>query len=164
LSHSEVTSNLLCFEDNSGTVTITVDPINVGTTPYTYSFNNGTNYGNDNNADYLYEGNHTIIVQDANGCLSTSLINLTEPTQLALLPQSSNDATCFGYNDGNATVNIDATSGTRPYTYAWSATGIGNIATANNLTAGGYVVDITDNNGCILQETFVLGKPAMVTI
>ena len=51
---------------------------------------------------------------------------------------------------GSATAT--ASNGTPPYTYSWSPSG-GTGATANNLTAGSYVVSITDACNCVKTAT-----------
>ena len=67
--------------------------------------------------------------------------------------------TCFGLNDGSASVS--ATGGTPGYVYIWSNsstnTGI------NSLTAGGYSVTLTDANSCTSSATFNITNPVPVT-
>ena len=57
---------------------------------------------------------------------------------------TATDVTCFGLNNGSATVNI--TGGTNPYTPNWSNGGAN--ATISNLAQGNYSVTVTDANGC----------------
>jgi len=65
--------------------------------------------------------------------------------------------TCNGAASGGATVT--ATGGTAPYTYSWSPAG-GTAATATGLTAGTYVVTVTDNIACTATATVVITQPA----
>lgn len=158
LTHSTVNTDLLCFNDNTGIVNITA---NGGTTPYQYSFDGGGTFGLNNIADYLAAGNHNIIVQDANGCQSTSTETLNEPAELVVSAQNSVDANCFGQCDGSADVTV--TGGTGAINYVWSGgTPLNNTVSA--LCAGGYMVDITDANGCATQAVFNITEPPMVVI
>ncbi|HTA28479.1 MAG TPA: hypothetical protein VK809_11860, partial [Bacteroidia bacterium] len=63
---------------------------------------------------------------------------------ISVLGNASNEV-CNGSSNVNATVGVK--NGTAPYTYAWSPSG-GSNATASNLSAGTYTVNITDINGC----------------
>jgi gliding motility-associated-like protein len=158
LVHGTTTTDLLCFNDNTGIVDINA---NGGTAPYQYSFDGGGSFGINNIADYLAAGNHDIVVEDANGCQSTSTIVLNEPAELTVTGQNSVDVTCFGLCDGSADVTV--AGGTGAINYAWSGgTPAGNAVTA--LCAGGYMVDITDANGCATQATFNITEPPMVVI
>jgi gliding motility-associated-like protein len=158
LVHGTNNTDLLCFEDNSGVIDI--DAIG-GLSPYTYSFDNGATFGNDDVADYLAMGSHTIIVQDANGCQSSSVEVLAEPVELTVSGQVSNDVTCFDLCDGDAEVTV--AGGTGAAAYVWSG-GTPNGNQVDDLCAGGYIVDITDANGCTAQGVFSISQPAMVVI
>ena len=68
----------------------------------------------------------------------------------------SEDARCYGSNDGTATVT--ATGGTPPYSYSWSPSG-GYNATATGLSAGTYIVTVVDDNCYLNTDTVVIGEP-----
>jgi len=55
---------------------------------------------------------------------------------------------CTGNNNGVITLT-EITTGTAPYTYAWSTGGTDNFI--NNLTPGEYCLTVTDANGCTAQ-------------
>lgn len=68
------------------------------------------------------------------------------------------DVSTVGGMDGAIDIAIDG--GTPPYNYFWS-----NGATTENisgLSAGDYVVTITDQNGCSISDTFSVIQPADV--
>ena len=69
------------------------------------------------------------------------------------------DADCNGAAAGSATANV--TAGTAPYTYLWS-TGATTMS-ISNLTAGSYVVTVTDANGCSETCTALVDEPAALT-
>jgi gliding motility-associated-like protein len=160
LTHTTVLTNLICFGDNSGIIDINA---NGGTLPYQYSFDGGTTFGVLDIANFLAAGNVNVVVQDANGCQSTSLEVLTEPAAMTITAQNTVNVTCFGLCDGTADVTV--TGGTGAYTYTWS----GAVAppasnAANSLCSGGYSVDVTDVNGCLIQTVFNVTEPPMVVI
>lgn len=81
---------------------------------------------------------------------SSTTVNLRPP---AILSVAKTDATC-GLPTGSATVTV--TSGIGPFQYAWS-TGA-STATVNGLAAGGYLVTVTDNNGCTATASTTIGN------
>jgi gliding motility-associated-like protein len=158
LAHVVSTTDLMCFQDNSGIIDITTN--GGGTAPYLYSFDGGATFGTNNIADYLAQGNHDIVVEDANGCQSASTESLAEPTLLTVAAVVDQDVTCFGGTDGQGTAT--PAGGTTPYTYTWSSGGAAAIEAG--LAAGGYIIDVTDNNGCTAQDAITIVEPPMVII
>lgn len=105
----------------------------------------------------VYAGVYSLQVTDGNGCqevFNIGLSNSDGPTQAFV---NVTNVVCFGQNNGNATVN--AVGGTLPYSYVWTP---GPITTANsltNMTAGNYIVQVVDSNGCLLAENFTITSP-----
>ncbi len=58
---------------------------------------------------------------------------------------------------------MSVTGGTPGYTYSWSPSG-GTAATASGLSAGTYIVTVTDANGCTATRSFTITQPVAVTI
>ncbi len=103
----------------------------------------------------LAAGTYTVVVTDANLCSDSATYSVSAPSALAIAMSMVTNVTCPGGADG--AVNITADGGTAPYAYAWT-TG----STANEITgvgAGTYTVTLTDNNGCILDSSFVVTAP-----
>ena len=145
LSQSQV--NNVCFGGNTGSISITPSG---GTAPYTFAWT-GPNGFTSTNEDLqnLVAGTYQVTVTDANSCaaLVGPQITITQPAQLALT-QSQVNNTCFGGSIGS--INISASGGTAPYTYAW--TGPNGFTSTNedlqNLVAGTYQVTVRDANSC----------------
>ena len=71
---------------------------------------------------------------------------------------STSDVSCFGLNDGSASVS--GSQGTTPYSYSWSNGAT--TASANGLGAGTYSVTVTDANGCSAQTTVTISEPTQL--
>ena len=147
------TSNVSCFGASDGTALANASN---GTAPYTYLWSNSQT---DSNAINLTAGVYTVTVTDNVGCTNTETITITEPPSLAVVPAQS-DLTCNGANDGSATVSV--TGGTPGYTYSWTSGGA--VATENNLSPGNYTCTITDTNGCVITQSFVITAPPALNL
>jgi len=133
-----------------------------GVAPYSYNWN-GTPTGDGNNAiSGLSAGTYTVTVTDANNCTTTATVTLSNPSVLTVSINNVVPVSCFGGNNGSATVV--PVGGTAPYTYDWSNDGSENpdndAATATDLTAGTYTVTVTDVNGCQTSTSVVISQPS----
>lgn len=70
---------------------------------------------------------------------------------------------CFGLPNGAITINY--TSGTAPYTVAWSnpisqtITSTALTQSVSSVAAGNYVVTLSDNNGCVTSQSLNISEP-----
>ena len=104
-------------------------------------------------------GTQTYTVTDANGCSSTTTVTITEPTALSITTTSTDEI--LG-NDGTASVT--ASGGTAPYSITWQPGGM-TTAAISGLTAGLYMVTVTDANGCgVTMEEQVGSQVGMSTL
>jgi len=149
---------LTCFNNNTGQISFNASG---GTAPYTYSTDNGVSFSNQTTVQFLNAGTYNTVVKDANGCLLNTSVIVTEPAQLVVQNMVTNDASCHGVCDGDATVTI--TGGTLPYSYAWSNGATGSNTT-NGLCAASYDMTVTDNNGCSIVQTFSITEPPLLVI
>jgi gliding motility-associated-like protein len=146
-------TNITCNGANDGTATVTVTPA-TGTAPFTYSW---TPFGGNNaTATGLGPGLYTCTVLDSAGCSVTYSFFIVDPPPITS-NVSSTSITCNGGADGSATVS--ALGGSPPFTFSWSPSG-GNSQTANGLSAGTYIVTITDTSGCVQTQTVVITQPS----
>jgi gliding motility-associated-like protein len=132
----------------------TVNPSG-GAAPYTYNWTTAP-VQTTATASNISAGTYNVTITDNNGCTKTTTVTVTQPSAVTAKMGTPTNVTCNGDDNGSATVT--ATGGTVPYTYAWAATG-GNAATAANLSAGGYTVTVTDNNGCVSSATVTITQP-----
>src|SRR4030095_3697679 len=123
-----------CYGGNDGSAQLGVVG---GTSPYTYAWSNGAVT---QNLTGLVAGTYSVTVTDAQGCVATTSVTITQPELLVATVTSKDDPNCYGGSDGSAQLGV--VGGTAPYTYLWS-----NGTTTQNLTglvAGTYSVTVTD--------------------
>ncbi len=139
-----------CANDTDGSVSVTATG---GTAPYTYVWDNGAPPVS--NPTGLTSGTYNVTVFDANGCSVSDVASITAPNAVAIT-LSSTPVSCFGGNDGLATVT--PTGGTPPYTYLW---GNGQtLPTATSLIGGAVSIAVTDDAGCTIQASVTITEPA----
>lgn len=140
-------TNVSCFGVCDGTGVATASG---GVGPYSYTWTPGNLAGS--TVTGLCAGSYSVSVVDANGCLATTTVMVTQPPAL-VVTTTSVDATSPGATDGSATAS--ASGGTGPYTYLWTP---GNVTTPaiTGLGAGSYVVCVTDANNCTTCDTVII--------
>ncbi|MEO5642878.1 MAG: PKD domain-containing protein [Bacteroidia bacterium] len=129
-----------------------------GTPSYTYSW--APSGGTGATATGLTAGSYTCTITDANGCVITKTVSVTNAGSPTATITATLNVTCFGGNNGSATVS--ASGGSSPYTYAWAPSG-GTGTTASGLTANTYTVTVTDANGCSTIATVTITAPPALT-
>lgn len=145
-----------CYNGADATIDLTV---NGGTAPYSYKWFD-QNYVQlamtTEDLTNVSAQTYYVEVTDAQGCLETTQITISQPAApLDILLSSQTNISCFGGNDG--AIDIEVSGGTIPYGYTWS-----NASTSQDLSGlvvGSYTVDVTDNNGCTSQLTVDLTQP-----
>ncbi|MES2592745.1 MAG: PKD domain-containing protein [Bacteroidota bacterium] len=139
-----------CFAGSNGTASAVASG---GTAGYSYLWMPGgaTTTG----ITGLSTGSYSVQVTDANSCIQTSTINISEPSLLTSAISSTTAVKCFGENNGAAIVAVNG--GTLPYSYNWSSGGNGSQEAG--LSAGTYTVNITDFNGCNTSSTVTISQP-----
>lgn len=146
VSHTDA----LCFGASNGSASVAAAG---GTPPYTYAWNNGNTT---QSAGGLSSGNYFVAVTDAKNCTSIQNVFIDQPALLTLSVFSQNNVTCFGGNNGSATVV--AYGGVAPYTFLWNPAAAA-TAIATGLAAGTYSVSATDSNGCVKMITCTILQP-----
>ena len=141
-----------CNGGSNGTATASTTG---GTAPYKYTWSNGANGATVTGLSALTYG---VTVVDGNGCATTGSVSVGQASGINVIATGT-DLSCNGAQDGSATVS--AAGGSGSFTYQWS-TGSTN-ATINNLSAGSYVVTVTDGSNCDAITNVVISEPAVLT-
>lgn len=150
-------TDLHCFSDLSGTITVATPT--VGNPPYEYSLDN-VNWQPGNTFSGLAAGTYTVYYREANGCLGSQSVTITQPAALTAT-NATVAVVCHGENNG--IITITPAGGTAPYEYSidggttWGPNNVFNVA------AGTYTVTIRDANGCITTQTPTVTEPATLT-
>ncbi|MBI4648728.1 MAG: SprB repeat-containing protein, partial [Bacteroidia bacterium] len=140
-----------CYGNSDGSATVNVTG---GVSPYSYQWND-TLQQVTANAIGLAQGNYSVMVTDAAGCMVNGDVDINEPAQLVAAVVNTTPVTCSGNCNGTATVQ--AAGGTTPYLYFWDNTQTTPIATG--LCQGYHPVTITDQNGCSKIVTAIISQP-----
>ena len=127
-----------------------------GVPGYSYTWNPGALTGQVVTVSPTTTTTYTLTVTDACSNTSTSTVTVTVRPR-PLLTMSSTDVSCFGGNNGTATVSA---SGGTTFTYSWNSSPPQNTATATNLPAGTYTVTVTNNFGCQNTGSVTVNQPA----
>lgn len=151
--------DVLCNGGATGSINLVVTG---GTGVYSFSWDkDSTPYSTDEDLTTLGAGLYEVTVTDANSCVATISVTITEPAQ-ALSATATADpmVSCFGGSDGY--IGLSVAGGTEPYTYAWTGPGVFTATTKNiqDLIAGTYEVTITDANGCTFSTNATVTEPA----
>ena len=148
--------NLSCNGDCIGEIEVNALG---GTGTLQYSNDNGANFSLGNTFTNLCAGDYDVVVEDANSCLASSIETITEPAAMSMtlnIVQPVCNSSC------NGNINSIPLGGDGNYTYTWS-TGQ-SIPFVDNLCSGQYDLNVTDGNGCFINQTVILAGPAAAVI
>ena len=129
-------TTVLCFGGNDGSAEVNAVG---GITPYSYSWNSNP-IQTTVMATGLVAGNYTVTVTDSINCTASASVTITEPTVVTSSITNQTAVSCNGLSDGTATVS--ATGGVGTHTFRWLTTPVQTTATAINLSAGTYTVEV----------------------
>ncbi|MEZ5030824.1 MAG: hypothetical protein R2787_05440 [Saprospiraceae bacterium] len=101
-------------------------------------------------------GTYTLVVTNQNnGCIASADVEVFDiPEPLGQIDSVAN-ARCFGEPNGYA--SLSATGGLMPYVFTWPDSM--NMAIRNDLSAGNYMVIVSDSLGCVDTLMVSIGQP-----
>ncbi|SDR67256.1 SprB repeat-containing protein [Gillisia sp. Hel1_33_143] len=171
-----------CFGANDGSATVNIEQ-NTGTAPFTYEWKNGDTSINQTTQTATglapNPDGYSVIVTDSNGC-STTVISgaIEEPSALQIDEITNTNVTCFGGQDGSATIKVSGgfiTTDTSLYVLSLLDSEGNEIVIENsnesgsllieNLKAGVYTFTANTINGCsLLTENVVIDQPLEIIV
>lgn len=160
------TTDITCFGLCDGTATASGSG---GVGPFIYNWYNSSNnlIGQPSStATNLCPDSYYAVITDANNCsVNTSIAAVVEPAEL-VFTIAQNNISCFDECDASATITVNG--GNPDYIYNWidlsTNTSISTDSTIANICAGGYTVDVSDQNGCSIDvQTVNIATPAVLT-
>ncbi len=155
LSVTETHVNVLCFGFSTGSIDITAAG---GTTAYSYDWADIPGTSNTEDRTALAAGTYTVTVSDANGCVTSTAVTITEPATAVSVTETHVNVLCFGFATGS--IDITPSGGTGAYTYAWA--GGATTQDRTGLVAGTYTVTVTDGNGCVTSTAVTITEPPAI--
>ncbi|AUC76149.1 T9SS type A sorting domain-containing protein [Olleya sp. Bg11-27] len=150
--------NVECFGAQTGSIDLTITG---GTGDYTVDWLDLVGDSNPVDRTSVLAGTYAYSISDASGCTVDNYstpISITQPiAPLVITPVTDGiqNPTFSGATDGSIDINV--TGGSSGYTYSWS-----NGVTTQDLTGlsnGTYILTVTDAEGCMDTETFILTDP-----
>ena len=146
---------LICSGDSNAVITTTVLG---GTAPYIYLWNNGAT---SSEIMDLSSGNYTLQVTDQNGCMIIDSVSVGQPDALTVAVELT-EPECFGGRDGR--IRLIVSGGTTPFRYSLNGGAFGGSSAFIALSAGSYILQVRDANGCISTIRSALSQPLPVLV
>ncbi|SNR86953.1 T9SS type B sorting domain-containing protein, partial [Flavobacterium sp. ov086] len=142
-----------------------------GTTPYSYSFDNGQTFGTSPVHIMNAAGTINYVVVDFNGCRvsgSAIVVPYTPPTKFVIAATPIYCKTAGGFT----TISVDPVTivgGVAPYKYAIispaaSVTAPSTVNTFAGLLPNTYVIEVTDANGCSTTNSIIVKKASEISV
>lgn len=141
--------NLSCFNDKTGSISVTVTG---GTAPYTYKWSSGETVQDISSLD---AGDYTLTVTDRYGCSTQLHHQLTQPEPFQLALDEVQHILCKGNSTGKVTLEVSG--GTLPYSFYWNNGE--RTKDISDVMAGEYVVKVNDANNCSNTLNVELTEP-----
>ncbi|HLO59120.1 MAG TPA: gliding motility-associated C-terminal domain-containing protein, partial [Bacteroidales bacterium] len=124
-----------------------------GNAPYSYIWSNDSTSAK---ITGLNPGEYIIGVTDNNSCLISDTVTVSQNTEVGITINIEKPVSC--YQSADAVLKAIAEDGVPPYEYNW-LNGGSQTDLNQNLAAGIYTVEVTDNDGCEGMATFELVQP-----
>lgn len=152
LTNTQTVTDLSCNGSADGAIDNTTAG---GTTSYHYAWSNGDTT---QNVSGLAAGAYTVTLTDAHGCTNIDSVTVAEPPAI-VIADSILQPICHGDSNGVAIVSPSGGSGSG-YTYFWST---GSLTSASGpISAGSYMVMVTDGSGCTEVDSIIVSEPALL--
>ncbi|MFT6997996.1 MAG: gliding motility-associated-like protein [Cryomorphaceae bacterium] len=95
-------------------------------------------------------------IEDIEGCVSDTTLTFNNIPDAIAIDEVVTDVSCNGADDGS--IDVTASGGTGNIGFSWTGpNGFNSISEdISNLEPGDYTVEVTDDNGCTVDETYTI--------
>jgi gliding motility-associated-like protein len=149
-------ANVVCNGNGNGSATVVA---NNGSSPFTYTWSNG---GTNPSISNLTPGTYTVHVSDNTGCSANGSVTITQPSLLNAIVANLSNISCYGLNNGSATMAV--LGGSPAYTYLWNTVPQQTTAQPGNLPPGTYLGVVTDSHGCKDSVEVTIQQPTQLNV
>ncbi|MDB4126981.1 GEVED domain-containing protein, partial [Flavobacteriales bacterium] len=147
---SLISNSISCHGDSDGSIDLSVSG---GSGVYFYSWTGPNGFSSsDSNITNLFSGEYIVTVNDINNCSAKDTITIDPVASLLITLNNTSDQTSCAPFDGSINISVSGGSGT--YSYSWSNGDTTEDIT--NLSANTYILSLSDNNNCFIQDTFTI--------
>lgn len=154
-----------CFGSTDGSINITPTS---GLSPYIYTWQRigDTFTATTEDLNNIPAGEYMLTIEDANNCVQTEIIELTQPGK-ALITFTLSSSIAGGFNincfgDTTATINVVPVNMVDQVNYIWSDGST--LQNRINMASGDYELVITDENGCTADTVISLTEPEQISL
>lgn len=123
-----------------------------GKAPFNYLWNTGETSSKILGLD---AGTYSVQVTDASGCTVAKQFTLTNESNLRLEILENRSVSCSGKADGGISLQVTGAKGN--FVINWSD-GISALLQRKDLKAGNYSITVTDESGCSISKSVVIGE------
>ena len=157
-----VTGQNLCYGDSS--VTISINNVTGGISPYEYSIDGGSNYQADSVFTNIPGGTYPVVVMDANLCEMAILpLTVFQPDSLSIVFYDQDEVTTC-YDDITGRIAIQGSGGTGDISYSINGGTAVSVGEFTGLARGSYEVSMIDENLCHKDTTVEILAPDPIMI
>jgi gliding motility-associated-like protein len=98
----------------------------------------------------------TLTIEDVEGCVADTTVTFSNIPDAITIDEAVTDVTCFGADDGF--IDISASGGTGSLGFSWTGpNGFTSVSEdISGLEPGDYTIEVTDDNGCTVDETYTI--------
>lgn len=100
-------------------------------------------------------GSYLVTLSALNGCSAAPLVS--HPVSVISAAAASTDVSCFGGNNGSATIHVEG--GGSSYLYHWNTNPVQSDSTATGLPQGIFTFVVTGNNVCPDTNSVTINEP-----
>lgn len=138
----------LCYNQSYGSLLFQVSG---GSTPYQYELTTPSGFivSETNTISNLFADDYLFTVTDANNCIDTQMVSITEPDEIIIENEVYN-VSCPGESDGSIFTTISNFQ--QSYEIFWQSESLSGSIN-NNLSVGEYIITVVDNFGCFNVDT-----------